>query len=115
MFRKIAEWITGHKRRDDKHPLDYVDAKQERAEQAKVLVPPPAPIIEPEKTVVQPTIVVPAPVPPAPIPVPVPVPKVESSSTEPWPFPVSPPQVKEEVVATTPEKKPRKPRKKKEV
>lgn len=29
MFKRIAEWITGHKRSESKHPLDYVDRKAE--------------------------------------------------------------------------------------
>lgn len=27
MFKRIAEWITGHKRSESKHPLDYIDRK----------------------------------------------------------------------------------------
>ena len=30
MFRKIAEWLTGKKRDDQKHPLDYIDRKAEQ-------------------------------------------------------------------------------------
>lgn len=116
MFRKIAEWITGHKRRDDKHPLDYVGAKQEREQQTKNLVwtaGEPAVQVE-TKTIEQVPIVVPTPAPTVPIhvPMPTPEPKAEANNNAPWPFPISVPEAKVEEVEVK-VKKPRKPRQKK--
>lgn len=111
MFRKIAEWLTGRKRSNDTHPLEYIDKRQERKEAEKApasqldFVIPPLPEMPTVAEVVQ-------------------KPKEETkvehtpvefpsaiTSTEPWPFPKSVPEVKEEVKP----KKPRKPRTKKVV
>ena len=117
MFRKIAEWLSGHKRKEDKHPLEYVDARQERKEQ-EANKP-----LEPPKT--DPHFWAPGlPAVPAyngpPEPVkeqaPTQQPPVEStvavSNTEPWPFPKAMPEAVETVQEVKP-KRTRKPRAKK--
>jgi hypothetical protein len=123
--QKIAEWITGLKRRSDTHPLDYVNHRQERIEQSKdevkattVVINPPQPqIIVPivPEPVKEPEIVK------APEPVKEPEPVKPLDPNAAWPFPVSPPEKSSAVIKTqplrvnTPEKKPRKPRTKKPV
>lgn len=123
MFRRIAEWITGHKRRDDKHPLEYVNDKQERIEQAK------AESVAVKQDIVwtagQPAATVPVPaefpVPPAAQqpqpdkPVAAEAPAIPVSNTEPWPFPKSAPEqvAAEQTAEQPPVKKARKPRQKK--
>ena len=117
MFRKIAEWLTGHKRREDTHPLEYVNNREERKEEAAkaaeqpksephfwapglpaipAAIVPPAPVEPPKQdtTIQQPPVGIP----------------VAVSNTEPWPFPTSKPEPTVEEVKP---KKPRKPRMKK--
>jgi hypothetical protein len=111
MFRKIAEWLTGRKRSNGTHPLEYIDNRQERKEAEKApvtqldFVIPPLPEMptaadtvqkpKEETKVEQATVESPS----------------ANTSSEPWPFPKSVPEVKEEVKP----KKPRKPRTKKVV
>ncbi|MEY4331966.1 MAG: hypothetical protein RLZZ196_704 [Bacteroidota bacterium] len=40
MFKRIAEWITGHKRSETKHPLDYIDRKAEEMYSPKTTTEP---------------------------------------------------------------------------
>ena len=53
IFRKIAEWITGRKRDDSRHPLDYINTKYgepvvaPRVESAPYKVEPPATALPP--------------------------------------------------------------------
>lgn len=107
MFRRIAEWLTGRKRSDTVHPLEYVEARRER-EEAKKEQEPTKP--ESNNNIVW-VIGDPATSVPAPEPIVVkeekPIPAVENG---PWPFPVSQPESNQE---ESKPKKPRKPRTKK--
>lgn len=107
MFRKIAEWLTGKKRSDTVHPLEYVEARREREKAKKEPEPTKAESINTNVVWVigdSATSV------PAPEPVVVKEEKPVTQDTGPWPFPVSPPEPTQEVVKP---KKPRKPRTKK--
>ena len=60
IFRKIAEWFTGRKRSDDRHPLDYINNKY-NGETATVPQTPQkveaTPIVEVKlETIVEPTV-----------------------------------------------------------
>jgi hypothetical protein len=116
MFRKIAEWLTGHKRREDTHPMEYVNNREERKEEA---------VKAAEQPKTDPHFWAPGlPAVPAyngpPEPVkeqaPTQQPPVEStvavSNTEPWPFPKAMPEAVETVQEVKP-KRTRKPRAKK--
>ena len=44
MFKRIAEWITGHKTSDNRHPLDYIDRKAEAMHAPYKVEPAPIPV-----------------------------------------------------------------------
>lgn len=49
MFKRIAEWITGHKRSETKHPLDYIDRKAEELHAPYKVETPVQPAVEEKK------------------------------------------------------------------